>query len=175
MHGHARTEQRTHLRSGCVDPLGRDEIGLGQHHDGLCAALRHEPRVDLVCQESNPLRPGMGEGSRLLATCVHGAPGEPDPEALAQAMARMAAAWNPGYPWRDMATLEEVVVHPWAQFAVPPGVRDDLPDAATGLANVFLAGDFTAHPSIEGAVGSGERAADVAAMAVQRAVASGGH
>ena len=134
-----------------------------------------EPRVDLVCQESNLLRPGMGEGSRLLATCVHGAPGEPDPEALAQAMARMAAAWNPGYPWRDMATLEEVVVHPWAQFAVPPGVRDDLPDAATGLANVFLAGDFTAHPSIEGAVGSGERAADVAAMAVQRAVASGGH
>lgn len=134
-----------------------------------------EPRIDLVCQESNLLRPGMGEGARLLATCVHGAAGEPDPEALAQAMARMAAAWSPGYPWRDMATLEEVVVHPWAQFAVPPGVREDLPDAATGVANVFLAGDFTAHPSIEGAVGSGERAADVAAMAVQRAVASGGH
>lgn len=137
--------------------------------------MADEPRIDLVCQESNLLRPGMGEGARLLATCVHGDAGEPEPDALAQAMARMAASWNPGFPWGEMAALEEVVVHPWAQFAVPPGVRDDLPDAATGLTNVFLAGDFTAHPSVEGAVGSGERAADVAVMAVERAVASGGH
>lgn len=133
------------------------------------------PRIDLVCQESNLLRPGMGEGARLLATSVHGEAGAPDPEALDREMGRVATTWNPGYPWHRMATLEDVIVHPWAQFAVPPGVRDDLPDAATGLANVFLAGDFTAHPSIEGAVGSGERAAEVAAMAAERAVASGDH
>ena len=133
------------------------------------------PRIDLVCQESNLLRPGVGEGARLLATSVHGADGAPDPDGLALAMERLAGTWNPGFPWARMATLEEVIVHPWAQFAVPPGVRADLPDAATGLANVFLAGDFTAHPSVEGAVGSGERAAEVAAAGLRRTGASGVH
>lgn len=128
----------------------------------LNGAADHEaPRIDLVCQESNLLRPGMGQGSRLLATSVHGDRAS-DADALAAGMEALAARWNPGYPWRRMATLEDVVVHPFAQFAVTPGVRKDLPDAATGVENVFLAGDFTAHPSIEGAVTAGDRAAAVA-------------
>ncbi|MBU6364186.1 MAG: FAD-dependent oxidoreductase [Acidobacteria bacterium] len=131
-------------------------------------------RIDLVCQESNLLRPGMGEGARLLATCVHGDAGSPDGGALAAEMERLAGAWNPGFPWARVATLEDVVVHPWAQFAVPPGVRDDLPDAATGLENVFLAGDVTMHPSIEGAVASGERAAKVVAGYLARQPSAGG-
>jgi len=93
---------------------------------------------------------------------VHGDDGAPDPEHLDHAMAKIAGQWNPGFPWQRAARLEAVVVHDDAQFAVPPGVRADLPDAATGVSNVFLAGDFTAHPSVEGAVGSGERAAAVA-------------
>lgn len=132
------------------------------------------PRIDLVCQESNLLRPGMGEGARLLATCVHGDDDAPDGDALAAEMERLAEAWNPGFPWARVATLEDVVVHPWAQFAVPPGVRDDLPDAATGLENVFLAGDVTMHPSIEGAVCSGERAARVVEGYLVRQPSAGG-
>ena len=126
------------------------------------------PRVDLVCQESNLLRPGVGRGARLLASCVHDDDDAPDPEALATAMGGLAADWNPGFPWRRSARLAEVVVHDHAQFAVPPGARDALPDAATALENVFLAGDFTMHPSLEGAVTSGERAAEVARAALAR-------
>lgn len=132
------------------------------------------PRIDLVCQESNLLRPEMGDGARLLATSVHGDDGAPDPDALAGEMARLAGTWNPGFPWGRLATLDDVVVHPWAQFAVPPGVRDDLPDAATGLENVFLAGDVTMHPSIEGAVASGERAAQVVGAYLGRHASAGG-
>ena len=136
-------------------------------HSGRTLVLNGAPadggvRVDLVCQESNLLRPGMDEGARLLAVGVHGDDGPPDPEQLDRAMAKLAGKWNPGFPWQRAARLEAVVVHDDAQFAVPPGVRADLPDAATGVGNVFLAGDFTAHPSVEGAVGSGERAAAVA-------------
>ena len=133
-----------------------------------------EPRIDLACQESNLLRPGMGEGARLLATCVHGDDGAPDPDALVAEMSRLAGTWNPGFPWDGVATLEDVVVHPWAQFAVPPGVRDDLPGTATGLENVFLAGDVTLHPSVEGAVASGERAAKVVGDHLARHASAGG-
>ena len=131
-------------------------------------------RIDLVCQESNLLRPGMGDGARLLATSVHGDGPAPDVDALAAEMERVAGEWNPGYPWARLARLDDVIVHPWAQFAVPPGVRADLPDAATGLENVFLAGDVTMHPSVEGAVASGERAAKVVGGYLARQPSPGG-
>lgn len=146
----------------------------GGHGDGDPRAVAGDgARIDLVCQESNLLRPGMGQGERLLATSVHGDAGAPDPDVLAAEMERLAGTWNPGYPWRRLAILEDVVVHPWAQFAVPPGVREDLPDAATGLENVFMAGDVTMHPSIEGAVASGERAAQVVGGYVRRHASAG--
>lgn len=126
------------------------------------------PRVDLVCQESNLLRPGTGHGARLLASCVHPDDGAPDADALEAEMAGLAACWNPGFPWQRSAHLAQVVVHDHAQFGVAPGVRGALPDAATALENVFLAGDFTMHPSLEGAVCSGERAAEVVAGALAR-------
>jgi uncharacterized protein with NAD-binding domain and iron-sulfur cluster len=40
-------------------------------------------------------------------------------------------------------------------------VRRELPGPRTALANLILAGDLTLHPSIEGAVASGVRAAGV--------------
>ena len=132
------------------------------------------PRVDLVCQESNLLRPDGHGGARLLAACVHGHEGARDPDALDAAMRDMAARWNPGFPWARAARLADVVVHEAAQFAVPPGARECLPDASTAVEGLFLAGDFTMHPSIEGAVCSGERAAEVVGSALARH-GSGGH
>jgi uncharacterized protein with NAD-binding domain and iron-sulfur cluster len=57
----------------------------------------------------------------------------------------------------------EVILHPFAQFRVTPGVRTRLPGARTRVAGLVLAGDLTAHPSIEGAVSSGRVAAEVVA------------
>ncbi len=125
-------------------------------------------RIDLVCQESNLLPPGDGLPHLLLATAVDGEAGPADAEALAGAMADVASRWSPGFPWRDRARLVDVIRHEDAQFAVPPGVRDDLPGPATALENLLLAGDQTMHPSIEGAVSAGERAASLVAARLAR-------
>jgi len=125
-------------------------------------------RIDLVCQESNLLPRAEGAPDLLLATSVDGRDGAADPDDLARAMEGMISGWSPLYRWRDHARLAEVIRHDDAQFAVPPGVRDDLPGPATALENVLLAGDQTMHPSIEGAVASGERAAALARALVAR-------
>lgn len=121
-----------------------------------------EPRIDLVCQQSNLTRPGGGASHVLLATHVTTG-GDPDPprDALEAEMARLAVRWSPGYDWARHSRLAEVVIEPFAQFRVPPGVRRELPGPRTSLENVILAGDLTLHPSFEGAVGSGRRAADI--------------
>ena len=51
--------------------------------------------------------------------------------------------------------------HPHAQFRPLAGVRRDLPGPRTAVENLILAGDATTHPSIEGAVSSGVRAAEI--------------
>lgn len=119
------------------------------------------PRVDLVCQESNLTRPDAGAPHVLLATSVHDDDGAPDVSALEGEMARVAGRWSPGYDWGRHARLAHAVVHPFGQFAVPPGVRDRLPGPRTGVPNVLVAGDITHHPSLEGAISSGNIAADI--------------
>jgi uncharacterized protein with NAD-binding domain and iron-sulfur cluster len=57
----------------------------------------------------------------------------------------------------------DVVEHPFAQYRPFPGVRERLPGPRTALENLILAGDLTRHPSIEGAVSSGRRAATIVA------------
>ena len=149
-------------------------------HSGRTIILNGEAekgsaRIDLVCQESNllPSAPADARG-RLLATSVDGPDGAADPGALEEAMTALAGRWNPGFPWARRARLVEVIRQPWAQFAVPPGVRDALPGPQTAVGNVLLAGDVTAHPSIEGAVVAGERAARAAREMVAATRSSGG-
>jgi phytoene dehydrogenase-like protein len=130
-------------------------------------------RIDLVCQESNVLPGDDGPPHLLLASSVDGGGQGADASELARAMDGMVSRWSPGFPWRDRARLVEVIRHPHAQFAIPPGVRDDLPGPATAIENVLLAGDQTMHPSIEGAVAGGERAAALARSLVARHRGSG--
>jgi phytoene dehydrogenase-like protein len=132
------------------------------------APTRPGPRIDLVCQESNLLHRGEGLPDIVLASCVHGDGPEHESAALAAEMEATIARWAPGFPWRAHSRLVDVICHGHAQFAVPPGVRDDLPGAATALENVFLAGDQTMHPSLEGGVVSGERAAGLAHALLDR-------
>lgn len=136
-------------------------------HSGQVIVLNSAPRasgrrIDLVCQESNLTRPCLGPPYVLLATCVHGGAGTPPHvSGLEGEMARMVGRWSPGFDWGRHARLANVVVEEFAQFRVPPGARRALPGVRTAIPNLLLAGDVTAHPSIEGAVSSGFRAADV--------------
>lgn len=118
------------------------------------------PRVDLLCQTTNVTRPGAPEGPHiLLATRV--TTGGTGPAGLVEATGELVRRWAPGYDWDGLAEPIDVYEHAFAQFRPAPGVRAGLPGPRTALDNLVLAGDLTAHPSIEGAVSSGERAAEV--------------
>lgn len=118
------------------------------------------PRVDLVCQTTNVTRP-TGTGPHVvLALSITGEDAPPDHGDLDAAVAATMRRWAPRFAWRRQARLVEVFEHRFAQFRSLPGVRDALPGPASGrLANLVLAGDLTAHSSIEGAVSSGTAAA----------------
>jgi len=117
-------------------------------------------RVDIVCQTSNVTRPSVEEGPHILLAMRVTTGGVPA-EGIEDAMGRLARRWAPLLPWDRVATHVGTFVHPFAQFRPLAGVRDELPGARTALDNLILAGDFTRHPSSEGAVGSGRHAARV--------------
>ncbi|MDX6556203.1 MAG: hypothetical protein QOD86_2398 [Miltoncostaeaceae bacterium] len=118
------------------------------------------PRVDLVCQTTNITRPGAPDGPHIvLASSVTTGGGRAD--GLVEAVGRLVSRWSPRFPWASAAEPIGVYEHRFAQFRPLPGVRGALPGHRTVLDNLILAGDLTAHPSIEGAVSSGARAAGI--------------
>jgi phytoene dehydrogenase-like protein len=118
-------------------------------------------RVDLVCQTTNVTRPGAPAGPAvLLATSVTTGRAA-DGAGLPGAVADLVKAWSPGYPWSEAAELVRVYEHPFAQFRPLAGVRRELPGPRTAPDNLILAGELTRHPSVEGAVASGARAAQI--------------
>lgn len=119
-----------------------------------------EPRVDLMCQTTNVTRPEAVGGPHILLATTITTPGAADAPGLVEAVGRTVARWSPGYAWSANAELIGVTRHDFAQYRPHPGVRDDLPGTRTRVARLLVAGDLTAHPSIEGAVRSGGAAAD---------------
>jgi phytoene dehydrogenase-like protein len=81
-----------------------------------------------------------------------------DEATLVEATRDALASW---YPERRFDGLEGVHTEriEFAQFAQPPGVHDDLPDHRAPNGAVYLAGDYTAWSSIQGAMRSGREAA----------------
>lgn len=133
---------------------------------GRCVLLNAElgapgwPRVDLMCQTTNITRPGAPDGPHiLLATSVTTDGGGAD--GLVDAVGALVRRWAPGYDWAGLAEPIDVYEHHFAQFRPVGQTRRDLPGPRTAVENLILAGDLTTHPSIEGAVSSGERAAGI--------------
>lgn len=118
-------------------------------------------RIDLLCQTTNVTRPGSPGPHIVIAQSATRGWSHVDPDGYVAAVGRQMARWAPRFPWGRVATPIETFAHPWAQYVPRPGVRRDLPGPRTALANVILAGDAVTHPSIEGAVASGHRAARI--------------
>jgi hypothetical protein len=118
------------------------------------------PRVDVLCQTTNITRPGAPEGPHILLAMSVTTGGTPA-DGLVDAVGALVRRWSPGYDWEALAEPIDVYEHPFAQFRPLPGVRRGLPGPRTALENLILAGDLTTHPSIEGAVSSGLRAAGI--------------
>ncbi len=118
------------------------------------------PRVDLVCQTTNITRPGAPDGPHIvLATTVTTDGGGAD--GLVESVGRLMARWAPRFDWAGLAEPIGVYEHRFAQYRPRVGVRRELPGPRTAVENLVLAGDLTTHPSIEGAVSSGTRAAGI--------------
>ena len=130
---------RTVLLNGAVGP------GLG---------------VDLLCQTTNVVRPDPSTGPHIvIATLITTDLPDPDDETAQAAVADFVDAAAPHFRWSQHARPVAVFRHREALPAPEPGARAGWERTGDDPPNVILAGDLVAHPSIEGAVGSGAAAA----------------
>ncbi|MEY7850677.1 NAD(P)/FAD-dependent oxidoreductase [Natrarchaeobius sp. A-rgal3] len=97
------------------------------------------------------------EEATLISATYLGDREETDEE-LAAATRESLESWYPERAF-DGFSLEHTDRIPFAQFAQPPGVHDELPDVRDPDGPVYLAGDYTRWSSIQGAMESGRQAA----------------
>ena len=93
----------------------------------------------------------------LLSVTVSGHAGEDD-EAIAHRALNEMAPWFPN-AYLNQWELLAVYHIPFAQFAQKPGIFDDLPNNKTNISGLYIAGEYTQSSSIQGAMHSGEYAA----------------
>jgi len=94
----------------------------------------------------------------LLSATTLGSPEESDEE-LATRTRDALATWYPEHRF-DAVELVATDRIEFAQFDQPRGFRDDLPAVDAPEGPVFLAGDYTSWSSIQGAMESGQVAAE---------------
>ena len=80
------------------------------------------------------------------------------PDRLVEETRETLSAWYPDTSWADFEVVETTAV-PFAQFAQPPGIHDQLPDVDAPDGPLYLAGDYTTWSAIQGALRSGREAA----------------
>ncbi|HLH61630.1 MAG TPA: NAD(P)/FAD-dependent oxidoreductase [Ktedonobacteraceae bacterium] len=105
----------------------------------------------------------------LLSVTVLDEP-EGDDELIAHRCISEMAGWFPEHDlsgWKFLAAFRI----PFSQFAQPPGIYDSLPGYRTSTEGLYLAGEYTKSSSIQGAMHSGEDAAQ-AIMRAREAAAN---
>jgi phytoene dehydrogenase-like protein len=108
-----------------------------------------------------------GDRELVSATFLGEAAQEASEAALAEETREALASWYPEMRFDDLERVATERV-PVAQFDQPPGVHDGLPGARDGGDRTYLAGDYTAWSSIQGAMRSGREAADAVATDLGR-------
>ncbi|AKU06930.1 NAD(P)/FAD-dependent oxidoreductase [Haloferax gibbonsii] len=99
-------------------------------------------------------------GAELLnATFLGAAAQDNSEEELFEKTRRTLEAWYPDRYFDDLELLHTDYIS-FAQFAQPPGVHESLPNTRDAPGRAYLAGDYTAWSSIQGAMRSGKEAAD---------------
>lgn len=93
----------------------------------------------------------------LLSVTVLGNP-EGEDEEIAERCRAELASWFPAHNLQRWQLLAVYRI-PFAQFAQPPGIYEQLPDNHTSIEGLYLAGEYTKSSSIQGAIHSGEYAA----------------
>ncbi|QLH84390.1 NAD(P)/FAD-dependent oxidoreductase [Halosimplex pelagicum] len=98
------------------------------------------------------------DGHALLSATTLGVPDRSDEE-LATAVRDALVTWYPEHRFDDLELLATDRVE-FAQFDQPPGFREGLPAVDAPDGPVYLAGDYTQWSSIQGALESGQIAAE---------------
>ncbi|MFB6153368.1 MAG: NAD(P)/FAD-dependent oxidoreductase [Halodesulfurarchaeum sp.] len=104
------------------------------------------------------------DGKILLSANTPGDREESDEE-LARATRETLSSWYPEASFEDLELRRTHRIQ-FGQFAQPPGIHETLPDVGAPGGNVFLAGEYTEHSSIQGALSSGRRAAEAVRASV---------
>ena len=93
----------------------------------------------------------------LLSVTIAGIP-EGDDELIAERCRAELAHW---FPEHNLLRWQLLGIYriPFAQFAQPAGIFDELPDNRTDIEGLYIAGEYTKSSSIQGAMHSGEYAA----------------
>ena len=114
--------------------------------------------VNQAVQISNVSPAYAPKGQHLLSVTVLGIP-ELDDAALAARCMEEIAPWFPG---KDLGKVRHLATYRirLAQFRQPPGMFTALPSNETATQGLVLAGEYTESSSIQGAIASGEKAAE---------------
>ncbi len=99
------------------------------------------------------------EGEQLLSATFLEAADE-DSKTLGETVRDALGSWFPENHFGDLEVIDVDRI-PFAQFAQPPGFRAELPSPDAPDGPVVLAGDYTEWSSIQGALSSGRRAAEL--------------
>ena len=111
------------------------------------------------CVQLSNISPALAPaGQHLISVTVLGNPAISTPE-LVQRCQQELLEWFPHLDGDLLKFLREYRI-PFAQFDQPPGIHDRLPANTTGIQGLLLAGEFTQQSSIDGAMRSGELAAE---------------
>jgi phytoene dehydrogenase-like protein len=132
--------------------------------DALAGTRRMETGFHLAMQITNATHPGRTEhGYLLVAASIAEACADEGyrREILPRAVLATLAKWFPHSGIEQGAELVDVHYTAFGQYAQPPGTRERLPSNRTRFPTLMLAGEVTESSSIEGAVVSGTRAAEL--------------
>lgn len=105
-------------------------------------------------------------GQHLLSATVLGAPDLDDAALSERALADLRGMFAGEQAALDaLAGYRPLRIYriPYAQFPQPPGLHPGLPDNASGRPGLFFAGEFTEASSLNAAMVSGEKCADLLA------------
>ena len=97
-------------------------------------------------------------GQQLLAATYLGE-SPSDDEVLESQTRQTLESWYPDRSWNELTSIHTDRIR-FAQFDQPPGSHARLPRADDPAGPIYLAGDFTRWSSIQGALESGQVAAD---------------
>lgn len=141
----------TYLHYRSVEPIDREKRILLAGPGG---PINNAVWTSNVAPEYAP--PGMS----VLNTTVLGPQFDASDEDLDTAVRLQLGTWY-GTAAAEVLELLAIDRIPFAQFAQPPGVLDDLPAPVGRLPNVVVASEATRFSSIQGAMEAGEQAAAV--------------